>query len=70
MIGFDNVYLTEMINPTLTTIAQPVYQMGQQAAKLLIAKIMSDEKGFKDPQHLLLFAPELVVRDSCAQNVK
>jgi LacI family transcriptional regulator len=67
VIGFDNIYLTEMITPALTTIAQPVYQMGRQAAKLLIAKIMHDVNDSKDPQHLLIFSPELIVRDSCAR---
>jgi LacI family transcriptional regulator len=69
VIGFDNIYLTEMITPTLTTIAQPTYQMGRQAAQILIAKLMSDRNDhdeFKDPWHLLRFAPGLVVRESCA----
>jgi LacI family transcriptional regulator len=69
VIGFDNISLTEMVTPTLTTIAQPTYQMGRQAAKLLIAKIM-DAADYKGPQRLLTFSPELIVRDSCAQNVR
>jgi LacI family transcriptional regulator len=69
VIGFDDIYLTEMITPTLTTIAQPTYQMGRQAAQLLIAKLTSgrnDHDAFKDPWRLLRFAPELIVRESCA----
>jgi LacI family transcriptional regulator len=68
VIGFDNIGLTEMVTPTLTTIGQPTYQMGRQAAKLLISKIMRDATDLKDPRHLLVFSPELVVRESCAQN--
>jgi LacI family transcriptional regulator len=67
VIGFDNISLSEMITPTLTTIGQPTYQMGRQAAKLLIAKIM-DTTDYKEPKRLLTFAPELIIRDSCARN--
>lgn len=35
IIGFDNVKLAEMSNPSLTTVAQPLYQMGVQAVELL-----------------------------------
>lgn len=45
--GFDGVTLTEITQPELTTIAQPIYQMGEMAAKILIDKIngllVSDE---------------------------
>jgi LacI family transcriptional regulator len=67
VIGFDNISLSEMITPTLTTIGQPTYQMGCQAAKLLITKIM-DGADYQEPQRLLTFAPELIIRDSCARN--
>jgi LacI family transcriptional regulator len=70
VIGFDNISLTEMVTPTLTTIAQPTYQMGQQAAKLLISKIMSGANDFQEPKQLLIFSPELIERKSCARNVK
>jgi LacI family transcriptional regulator len=70
VIGFDNIILTEMITPTLTTIVQPTYQMGQQAAKLLIAKMTRKADCFTDPKQVLIFAPELIVRNSCAQNGK
>jgi DNA-binding LacI/PurR family transcriptional regulator len=70
VIGFDNINLAKIASPALTTIAQPTYQMGQQATKLLIAKITRDERDCKAPRQLLLFPPELIVRDSCAPNVK
>ncbi|WP_114570145.1 LacI family DNA-binding transcriptional regulator [Exiguobacterium flavidum] len=39
VIGYDGIELGEMITPPLTTIAQPIYQMGEMAAKLLIERI-------------------------------
>ncbi|WP_018131329.1 LacI family DNA-binding transcriptional regulator [Effusibacillus pohliae] len=37
--GFDGISLAEMTEPELTTIAQPIYEMGALAAELLIKKI-------------------------------
>lgn len=37
--GFDGIGLTEIIEPELTTVAQPIYEMGKLAATILIEKI-------------------------------
>lgn len=39
VLGFDNVSFAKMFNPRLTTIGQPMYEMGEQAATMLINKI-------------------------------
>jgi len=39
VVGFSESRLSEVIQPTLTTIKQPTYEMGQAAAKLLIQEI-------------------------------
>ncbi|GGE27864.1 LacI family transcriptional regulator [Pullulanibacillus camelliae] len=39
IIGFDGITLGEMIYPELTTIAQPIYEMGVLAARMLIKLI-------------------------------
>jgi LacI family transcriptional regulator len=70
VIGFDNISLAGIVTPRLTTIAQPMYQMGRQAAKLLITKIVRNKDEKKEPMHLLTFSPELIVRDSCFSNRK
>jgi LacI family transcriptional regulator len=69
VIGFDNISLAEIVTPALTTIAQPTYQMGQQAAKLLISKI-SKNKNESNDLHLMTFSPKLIIRDSCTRNKK
>ncbi|RDB33299.1 MULTISPECIES: LacI family DNA-binding transcriptional regulator [unclassified Exiguobacterium] len=43
IIGYDGIELGQMISPPLTTIAQPIYQMGELAAKLLIQRIEGKE---------------------------
>ena len=62
VVGFDGLPISRYMIPPLTTIAQPTYGKGEQAAHLLIDKIQK-----KDPEvrHVNL-KPELVIRKSCA----
>jgi LacI family transcriptional regulator len=58
--GFDNIYLSEMVEPCLTTIDVPGYSLGNAAAKMLTAMIMGKEI----IQQNISFAPQLVIRKS------
>lgn len=58
VVGFDKIDFSNMTNPTLTTIAQPMYKMGTTAAKMLIEKI----KGEVVDSVVLDY--ELVIRES------
>jgi LacI family transcriptional regulator len=40
IIGFDDIPVCELLYPALSTIHQPAYQMGAEAAKLLIENIL------------------------------
>ena len=39
VVGFDGIPFTSSINPPLTTIAQPMNQMGARSVQLLLARI-------------------------------
>ncbi|QVY61853.1 LacI family DNA-binding transcriptional regulator [Cytobacillus gottheilii] len=56
--GFDKIDFSNMTNPTLTTVAQPMYKMGTIAAEMLIAKIKGQE--VED----VILDHELVIRQS------
>ncbi|MFT4413716.1 LacI family DNA-binding transcriptional regulator [Fredinandcohnia humi] len=58
VVGFDKISFSNMTNPTLTTIAQPMYQMGVTAADMLINRI----KGNKVES--IVLDHELVIRES------
>lgn len=59
IIGFDNIELSEYLG--LTTVHQPMYEMGTVAANRLIAKIAGDvTDNFKT-----VFPTNLVIRDTC-----
>jgi len=37
--GFDGIAITEVTEPELTTVAQPIYEMGRLAAETLIRQV-------------------------------
>lgn len=45
--GFDGIAMTEITEPELTTVAQPTYDMGKLAAKLLINKIKGKHSDYQ-----------------------
>jgi LacI family transcriptional regulator len=57
--GVDDIQLAEFISPRLTTIRQPLKEMGAIAASTLLKRIHGDEV----PQETVL-QPELVIRQS------
>jgi len=60
LIGMDNISLSEMISPSLTTIAQPFREMCQKAVQVIINRIRRKEYF---PNRVVL-EPSLIVRDS------
>ncbi|MFN8470979.1 MAG: LacI family DNA-binding transcriptional regulator [Anaerolineae bacterium] len=61
MVGFDDLPAASYANPPLTTVYQPIAQLGTAAVELLI-------DGFDDPQRRLVkerLPTHLVVRASC-----
>jgi LacI family transcriptional regulator len=64
VLGFDDVYAAAFHNPALTTIRQPLFEMGKLAAKTLLQRI-ADAKDEPFPE-ILTVEPELVVRQSTA----
>lgn len=61
VIGFDDIQAAEYLTPRLTTVRQPLQQMGEMAASQLLLRIANHKK--KVPRKILL-APELVIRES------
>lgn len=60
IIGFDNILLTEYVTPPLTTISQSPFELGKNAAKLLLDMIQ--KRPLKD--HHIILDTQLIVRDS------
>ena len=43
LVGFDNIRLSEIVTPELTTVEQPIDAMGRQAVRSLIDRINRTE---------------------------
>lgn len=61
IIGFDDIPQASLVYPKLTTVRQPLEQMGRVAVKILLEQI---ENRSCPPQRVTL-ATQLVIRDSC-----
>jgi LacI family transcriptional regulator len=61
IIGFDDVPQASFVYPRLTTIHQPLEQMGRVAVKMLLEQI---EDQSRPPQRVTL-PTQLIIRDSC-----
>jgi LacI family transcriptional regulator len=62
VVGFNDMPFTDMLRPPLTTIAFSHYQVGTEAAQLLLDRLNGDRGAVK----VLYLAPELVIRSSTA----
>lgn len=60
VIGFDNIYFSSMIYPSLTTIDQCTYELGTMAAEILIGSINDPNRG----NISTVLEPKLVIRES------
>jgi LacI family transcriptional regulator len=61
VVGFDDIQSAAYTTPSLTTVRQPLMEMGERGAQVLLERIADREK--KVPAEIVM-APELVVRES------
>ncbi|MEK3992256.1 LacI family DNA-binding transcriptional regulator [Robertmurraya sp. FSL R5-0851] len=62
LLGYDETVWSMHLDPPLTTVNQPSYEMGELAAKRLIELI--EKKGDKEPT-INVLQPNLIIRESC-----
>jgi len=64
LVGFDNIPIAGVIQPPLTTVRQPIEQLGAVAVDLLVSLLEQSPDTDVPPQKLVL-PTELAVRKSC-----
>lgn len=62
VIGFSNLQTAEFLNPSLSTITQPAYEMGKEAATMLFKAL--DKKLFQLKDEDIVLHSTLIARDS------
>jgi len=61
VISYDDIYISNLTSPSLTTVRQPIAHMGSQAFDVLMGMI----DGFIPYESKIIsFEPELIIRDS------
>ena len=64
LVGFSNWSYGPLIEPPLTTVDQPGFEMGQEAARLLIRQIEAGDKEQEPKPETKVLKTKLIVRDS------
>jgi LacI family transcriptional regulator len=62
IVGFDDFEWAAVLRPRLTAVAQPTYEIGATAARMLIDRI--EGRGGSEPRRVVL-PTRLIVRESC-----
>jgi DNA-binding LacI/PurR family transcriptional regulator len=62
VVGFDDIQSAAFCTPSLTTVRQPLNEMGKRGARILLERIANPEKTELTAE--IVMEPELVVRES------
>jgi len=65
VVGFDDIQSAAYSTPSLTTVRQPLTEMGKRGAEILLDRIANREKAYPTE---IVTAPELVVRESTGKS--
>jgi DNA-binding LacI/PurR family transcriptional regulator len=66
IVGFDDITFASLVEPPLTTVAQPTYRMGSLAMERLLELIAGGPRGHRR----LVLQPRLIVRRSCGSSIE
>jgi len=61
VVGFDDIQSAAYSTPSLTTVRQPLMEMGRRGAEVLLDRIANRQKEYPGE---IVMAPELIVRES------
>lgn len=61
LVGFDDMYWSISLNPPLTAVRQPGYDIGKRGAEMLLDRIGDHSR----PTTRVVFDAELKIRNSC-----
>jgi DNA-binding LacI/PurR family transcriptional regulator len=64
--GFDNIPLSQYVNPPLTTFHQPRYELGTEAAEMML-RLLSRKDKMLDAAEVISLRGRLVVRLSTSK---
>jgi LacI family transcriptional regulator len=63
LVGYNNIWVTSLLSPPLTTVETPLFEMGQEAFKVLLGLITGDE----EMNYRVTLPNKLIIRESTAR---
>lgn len=66
VVGFDDIAISKYIQPSLTTIRQPIEAMAQKAIELMVKQIGGNE--LAEEELFIEMIPQLVIRESTSRS--
>ena len=67
LVGFDDSYISQFLNPPLTTVRQPFYEEGKISAEILLDRIKNNRE---EKVKKIILGTKLIIRETVAQRVK
>lgn len=64
VFGFSNWFMSTVVNPSLSTVYQPGYEMGEKAAEILFDEIETKNKGVAVKSQKIVLPTQLIIRES------
>lgn len=61
LIGFDNIGMSKIVKPPLSIVIQPMEQIGEEVANLILKRIEGDKANFPN---IIRLKAELIIKDS------
>ncbi|MCB2359962.1 LacI family DNA-binding transcriptional regulator [Clostridium estertheticum] len=66
LVGFDNTFISKEVSPTLSTVYQPIEEIGRQSIEILMENICNNKDA--EEKHIII-ETRLVVRQSSVKSV-
>ncbi|MBN2441727.1 MAG: substrate-binding domain-containing protein, partial [Spirochaetales bacterium] len=60
VVGFDDIHSSSFCTPPITTVYQPIYELGKQALEMVLNLVHN-----KETPHKVILPTKLVIRESC-----
>jgi DNA-binding LacI/PurR family transcriptional regulator len=66
IVGFSNDLSSELVDPALTTVAQPIFDLGREVARLVLKEINNEgnNEGVKTNHKTVVLKTQLLIRES------
>jgi LacI family repressor for deo operon, udp, cdd, tsx, nupC, and nupG len=67
VVGFDDIAIAKYVQPSLTTIRQPIEEMAKKAIEIIIKQI--ERKELSNDELFIEMTPKLIIRQSTSKNI-